>query len=63
MQKLFSAALAAVLCLGAVISFPHPAHSDLSASLEEEPAYNSMLPDYGIMLLEGKFPDGAGDIQ
>lgn len=56
MQKLFSAALAAVLCLGAVISFPHPAHSDLSASLEKEPAYN-------IMLLEGKFPDGAGDIQ
>lgn len=56
MKKLFSLTLAALLSLGVLLSFPHSAQNEADAN------YGNMLPD-GIMLLDGKFPDGAGDIQ
>ena len=62
MKKCFSLILAALLCLGAARLLPQVKAQrltidPLTAQISESDE------DYGIMLLDGKFPDGAGDIQ
>ena len=62
MKKRISLILAALLCLGAARFLPQVKAQrltidPLTAQISESDE------DYGIMLLDGKFPDGAGDIQ
>ena len=61
MKKCFSLILAALLCLGAARFLPQVKAQrltidPLTAQISESDE------DYSIMLLDGKFPDGAGDI-